>query len=327
MSSKTKSIGLTDLPSEIRTHIISYLLRNPYIEGEATKSTEYEGFVPLSLYGPAHPPKLPSLPLRRRGSTAILRVNRIFHADGIRYLYALQTFTLTVWPRESEFFEPATSLRPDLPRLPYHLLKTIAIQIPECDLALHGPGLRKNLVWLCGILTRKAIHVKNLTVEFLNLEDEFRYREWVPERSEWAQAWDSEDADSPAYSSHTLFNHINGDWEAYTQGFPSTLSWLCSAFALLPAVADTCTVILPEPVVQKPHMRALATWYAEGMDGRYAFPDDDWCAQADREAFEWDYAHPEGVNEKGCGRGVCEDVIALWDAVLVPLPEVAGEVL
>ncbi|KAI4169391.1 MAG: hypothetical protein LQ348_007281 [Seirophora lacunosa] len=325
MSSKTTPIGLTDLPSEIRTHIISYLLlRSPVIECEAAKSTEYKQFVPLSLYGPSHPPNFPSLPLQqRRNSTAILRVNRTFHADGIRYLYALRTFTLTVWPWEYDFLHQATSLKPDLPRLPYHLLKTFTIQIPECDLAVHGPRVRRNLVWLCGLLTRNAIHVKTLTVEFLT-------RERVAERSAWARAWDAEDADSPIKAHTFAESEKNGDWEAYNQGFPSTLSWLCSAFALLPGVADACTVILPESVAQKPHMRALATWYAEGMDGRYAFPDDeddDCCARADREAFEWEYGHPEGVDEEGCGCGVCENTIALRDAVLVPLPEVVGEVL
>ncbi|KAL9021517.1 MAG: hypothetical protein Q9185_001310 [Variospora sp. 1 TL-2023] len=317
---------LSSLPCEIRTQIIRYLLPSTpnNIESLTAKcTTSYAAYIPTSLY--SSPPLSPSSPWPpspnhnpNTCTTAILALNRAFHLSGTRYLYALRTFTLTVWPHAYDFLYRVTELK-TLACVPYSTMKEFTIQMPECNVATqNGCLLRRNLVWLCGLLAareyddddeygrRRRIHFRRLKIEFLTRESESDPMK-KKQKSLWDMAWDADDDDEREEKKEDEGSDAKkkkkkkpdeatqeGDWSAYVEGFSSTMAWLCSAFAMLPrGVADECEVVLPESVAQRWHMREMARWYEEGMmmDGREGFEEeeeeeDDWCLSKDKEWFE-----------------------------------------
>ncbi|KAI4265693.1 MAG: hypothetical protein L6R35_007062 [Caloplaca aegaea] len=318
---------LSSLPCEIRTQIIQHLLPSVSnnIESLTAKCTNsYAAYIPTSLY--SSPPLSPTSPWppspnhnsKNTCTTAILALNRAFHLSGTRHLYALRTFTLTVWPHAYDFLYRVTELK-TLPRVPYSTMKEFTIQLPECNIAtLNGCLLRRNLVWLCGLLAareyndddgrRRRIHFRRLKIEFLTWESE---SDPMEKKSLWDMAWDADDDEEEEEEEGENADKKKkkpdegtqeGDWRAYVEGFSSTMAWLCSAFAMLPpGVADECEIVLPESIARRGYMREMARWYEEGMmmDGREGFEEEkeeDWCLRKDKEWFEREVAR---VNEEG----------------------------
>ncbi|KAI4170932.1 MAG: hypothetical protein LQ343_004590 [Gyalolechia ehrenbergii] len=295
MSSTAGACRLMDLPTELCIHILSFLLPDrPTTQIEAgwsPQKNDPHGITrllgwndgPLSIYS-----------FRSDGETchpSILRVNKYFNSIGTAYLYKRKTYKLTVFDAGLDFLREFCNLR-TLPPLPYHLIKQFVIQVAEPNPQKPESGFqtRKHLVWISGLLSHHCIRFQNLRIEFLsNLNGEY-----------WSQAWDSTESEFPTHIQCQSSVNVT----AYRSCFPSTFSHLISALALLPAAAVECTVILPEVLRHRPHMAGLAKRYEEGVNGRYAFDEDDWCSRIDRESIAWDLLHPK-YQSRECGCGSC----------------------
>lgn len=279
MASTDTCLHILDLPTEIRTHILSYLLPDlPAIECDFEWSPIYNDpprHVSPQDWEPSYEYASYNFRLdKERCSTAILRVNRQLYADGVRYLYAQRAYKLNVFDYGFDFLTESGQLR-ELPPLPYTKIKEFVIQITPCDLARTGWRLRSNLVWLCGLLGRKNIHIKKLRVEFVG----------DMHASFWSDAWDETESDhpTPLLPDDNIFDLPNVNLVAHDQGFDSTFAWMISPLALLPKTGE-CAIEVPWSIREKGHILDLARWYEEGVDGTYAF-DDDRCLQKLREEF------------------------------------------
>ncbi|KAL8839215.1 MAG: hypothetical protein Q9170_001821 [Blastenia crenularia] len=286
------SLTICDLPTEIRIEIISYLLPDiPVIECDIGWSPNKNN--PPHYWSPGQWSTCePNGSLydfrsdREPCSTTILRANKQLYEDGIWYLYANKTYKLSVFNYGFDFLTKYSFLD-RLPEFPFHKVKEFVIQICGCGLYTTGYRLRANLVWLCGLLRDRKTHFQKLRIEFVG--DDY-----------WEHAWDIEEHTPPDFSDRFNFGLPNADFIAWENCFPSTFAWIISPLAQLQSVADECVFDLPPPLRGKQHLRELAQWYVDGMNGKYAF-EEDWLIERDKTAFQLERKHPEGEARKyGC---------------------------
>ncbi|KAL8706073.1 MAG: hypothetical protein Q9201_000838 [Fulgogasparrea decipioides] len=284
------SFRLLDLPVEIRTHILTFLLPNlPSIECDLDWS-------PLNNNAPRR--TSPStwyveddavFDFRDDGGPCypqILCVNRQLYWEGTDYLYKQKTYKINVFEFGIDFLKESTQLC-CLPPLPYHRMKEFVIQVRASNpLEETGCRLRDNLLWLCGLLHHNNVRLNKLKIVF------------SPSPYAWAEAWDeTEPRELPEevrYNDGFLQeNHerIARDW-----GFASTFAWILSPVALLPVVGE-CTIEVPEPLRQKSHIVKLAKWYEKGIDGRYTFDGEAWPLKDDREEFHFVFTDPKAARK------------------------------
>ncbi|KAL8924356.1 MAG: hypothetical protein Q9208_004138 [Pyrenodesmia sp. 3 TL-2023] len=266
-----------NLPSELRAHILSFLLPdvNPIqcdTHWSPTAEGPPRGCCPVTWEAGEG---LSEYTFRSDGEPcqmAILRTCRCLFDDGMKQLYACKTYKAHVFDYGIDFLTEAGQLRA-LPQMPYRRMKEFVIQIMGCDMAETGDRLRANLVWLCGQLKQNNVRLSKLRIEFdLPLL--------------WEKAWDQTEAEDPQppIVDPRAINAYNADLAAWECGFYSTFAYILSALPMLPLV-DECVIDVPERLREKQHVVDLARWYEEGIDGTYAFDEDNWIFQQDKEDF------------------------------------------
>lgn len=297
MSTNT-SFQLLNLPSELRTHILSYLLPDlPVIGCDIGWSPTADGpprNFPVSIWTPGVAKSAYQFRSDdEKCQTAVMRACRLLYHDSVDYLYRLKTFKIDVFDYGIDFLTHARHLL-TLPLVPFDEMKEFVIQIVGCDMAETGYRLRENLVWLCGLLSHRKVHLKKLKIEFSSYSDN-----WL------GKAWDeteSEDPKPPTIN-ESVNNECNAELAAWENGFFSTFAYIISPLALLP-IADECTIEVPERLGTKKHILDLARWYQEGIDGTYAF-EDNWRLKQDRADFEYKLKHPNGSRNRKCNCADC----------------------
>ncbi|KAL8931705.1 MAG: hypothetical protein Q9211_006784 [Gyalolechia sp. 1 TL-2023] len=279
MSSAISPLTILDLPTEIRTYILSFLLPDlPTIQCDIEWS--HLANDPPKNRSPLHwEPYSEDAPYEFRSdkepcSLAILRANRKLYADGKRHLYGGKTYKLNIHNYGFDFLSQSDQLR-ELPPLPYSEIKDFVIAIAPCYEALTAVRLRANLLWLCGLLRHHQVHFNRLKIEF--------------DETLWCgltESWDGAESDvipTPQVEDNVL-GLPNADFVAHEQGFSSVFAWLISPVALLPTAGE-CTIALPAAFRAKRHVVDLAQWYEKGIDGTHDLGAH-WCLQRDLEEFE-----------------------------------------
>ncbi|KAL8924357.1 MAG: hypothetical protein Q9208_004139 [Pyrenodesmia sp. 3 TL-2023] len=315
MVSTNTTVQLLDLPAELRTQILSFLLPDlPKIECDVGWSPTANGpprDFPPSLWTPG--PQQSAYRFRsdeEECHTAILRTCKRLHMDGASYLYRQKTYKIHVFDYGVDFLNKAGDFAA-LPQIPYHEMKELIIEIVDCDshMAKTGTRLRENLLLLCGLLSHHNVHLKKLRIQFSPA-----WSDW------WNTTWDeteSEECRPPAFD-ETKDNSCNAELAAWECGFNSTFEYITSPLALLPTV-DACTVEVStayklkrripgpeeldeeggdgrhveifEPHPAKQHVLDWARWYRDRIDGTYAF-EEDWSLKRAREEFADKLTHP-----------------------------------
>ncbi|KAL8958747.1 MAG: hypothetical protein Q9183_005777, partial [Haloplaca sp. 2 TL-2023] len=121
---------IMDLPTEIRTHILSFLLpdRNPIACSTARSPTfanPYRNEDPLTWYPEASTnfhPRTDDLPCHPQ----ILRANRKLYDEGFAYLYKRRTYTLDLSGFGFDFLREGTQMD-TLPLFPYAAVPNFVI--------------------------------------------------------------------------------------------------------------------------------------------------------------------------------------------------------
>ncbi|KAI4137558.1 MAG: hypothetical protein L6R39_007214 [Caloplaca ligustica] len=299
MTSTSSPFRIADLPAEIRTKIISFLLPDlPVIDHDSDWSPCCNN--PPRMTSPGTWQALhEGAPYNFRSDqepcyTAILRANKQLYEDGMQYLYRQKTFKFTVWDYGFDYLKECCQLA-KLPELPYHEMKEFVIHIADVYIWETGFRLRENLVWICGLLRHHNIRFKSLKIEFMDNGRTHR----------WSEAWDSADFEEPGRPNRMGMY----DWElpnlnyiAYDEWFPSTFAYMLTPLALLPK-AESCVIEVPAELKGKQHILDLAKWYEEGIDGTYEFPDDPTFV-ADKAEFDYRLKHLDGP-VPGCDCDEC----------------------
>ncbi|KAL8903865.1 MAG: hypothetical protein Q9171_007255, partial [Xanthocarpia ochracea] len=265
---------------------------------------------------------------------AIFLINRQLASEAVSYLYPTSTVKITISRRGIDFlksfsdnhitgllYPPFDRHRKDvaynLPHsFPYHALKECVIEIQllygaDPDLLEEVRAIRHILHRLCAYILKHKIHFRKLRVRFSVADP-------VEASDGWDTLWDSDTPGQMEQGSyegqveeefcvpdHSVYNQQGGVRVA--QDCPSTFAWFISVFAVCPGIADECVIELPISLQDKPHMQQLAQWYAEGVDGRCPFSEEEeWCLVGDRynldhlEDWCWDDSctHPWCVEYK-----------------------------
>ncbi|KAI4188245.1 MAG: hypothetical protein LQ346_005353 [Caloplaca aetnensis] len=335
MSLTNTSIGLLDLPFELRTQILSLLLPDlPTIECDVDYSHTGNS-CPRKLCPQTWTPGViaSDCQFRSDGSeceTAILRVCKQLHEEGTDYLYRRKTYKIHVFDYGIDFLSGGGELLA-LPLIPFHEMKELVIEVVGCGMTRTGTRLRDELAWICGLLRHHNVQLKKLRID---LGDWY----W------WMNSWDetlSEECAPPLPPHLDVLENddCNAEAAAWEEGFESTFAYIISALKLLPVV-DECTIPIPDiPTTRWPirgpeddpwdegsdddssyegittwrkapqHIHDLAKWYEEGIDGTYAF-EEDLRLQRDRAGFAARLKHPRGGPDAppdwDCG---CEDCV------------------
>ncbi|KAL8934731.1 MAG: hypothetical protein Q9216_005760 [Gyalolechia sp. 2 TL-2023] len=279
MSSAISTLTILDLPAEIRTHILSFLLPDlPTIQCDLQWSQLFND--PPRKVSPLHwepfPQQAPYAFRSDQGpcSLSVLGANRQLYADGKRYLYGGKTYRLNVHNYGFDFLSESDELG-ELPPLPYSEIKDFVIVIAPSYEASTAFRLRANLLWLCGLLRHNKVHFRRLKVEF----DESL-------RCFWADSWDKMESDylPPPMIEQDGLTLPNADFLACSLGFTSVFSWFISPLALLPTAGE-CRIELPAAFKEKRHFVDLAQWYERGISGALEFGEL-WCLQGDIAEFK-----------------------------------------
>ncbi|KAL8774129.1 MAG: hypothetical protein Q9209_001237 [Squamulea sp. 1 TL-2023] len=299
-------VGLLNLPFDIQTEILSYLLPSQRLISYDThghilrryrdslmewsnldwSNSEWSNFT----YGIISP------------YPDILLANRFLYSSGISYLYLRKTFKMSVSPTGYEFLYLTDSPLPELPPLPYSRMKEFILEIHGRDMSTTASRLRSNLVHLVRLFRQNNVHFRRLRIEF---------PEFPNPMPVWEDAWDNiepKDGDLQpeifevvGMSPTDIVYYTHNEIFAQRTGASSTFAWVLCVFALCPSLADECIVELPKSLKDKPHMQACAKWYAEGLDGRALFLEaEECCLKHDIYLINHEYGYSEECDCEVC---------------------------
>ncbi|KAL8866353.1 MAG: hypothetical protein Q9174_006356, partial [Haloplaca sp. 1 TL-2023] len=174
-----------DLPCEIRTHILSFLLPDrKLIKCDTAHSVVSErpwrNSDPLTWY-----------PLGDTGFhprydndscyPKVLQANRQIYNEGFDFLYRQRAYQINVYDLGFDFLREGMQLD-ELPAFPFHVVPEFKIVVfaPDTSLAQMAMRLRTNLLRLCGLLKHHNVRFRGkLTIEFTS-------------GYTWRDAWDAE---------------------------------------------------------------------------------------------------------------------------------------
>ncbi|KAL8774130.1 MAG: hypothetical protein Q9209_001238 [Squamulea sp. 1 TL-2023] len=322
---------LLDLPLELRTLILSFLLPNVPIIACSVQNSPNTDSPPrnCSPYAWETFQQPSDYNYRRHDeddpySPQILRVNRQLHDEATSYLYHQKTFVLSIYNFGYDFLKESNQLE-NLPLLPYSEIKEFIIEVGPHTLPTQGTRLHWNLLKLCGLIHQRGIHFKKLRVGFT---DQVSGRREFDAEAEWHLPFPKniplwEHIDLPPAKPIPLWEYTNDEpqnippeltpddyrernfeYTAWKAGFSSTFTYLASPLRMLSSVAEQAIIDLPRSCENKPHYKMLKQWYEEGLDGRYPFDEDDGVLKD----YRWWFEHPYGPKE-GC-EDKCEECVA-----------------
>ncbi|KAL8650584.1 MAG: hypothetical protein Q9226_005089 [Calogaya cf. arnoldii] len=280
---------LLDLPTELRTHILSYLLPSGSTITCSKEHSPHYDRIPLncSPHSWIISNEASSYSFERAShddafSPQILRVNRQLHAEGTAYLYNQKTYVLAVYTSGFDFLKLSSQLS-SLPILPYNSIKHFIIEIQPTILPLFGENLYRNLLWLCSLIRQSNIHFKSLTIEFTDQQSGQYIR--IDDNDEcsgplfreipiWEYTTDSASSIPPSTLTDCHGTHQNFEYVAWEEGYYSSFARLISPLQLLSAVTDKASINVPWSCEGKESYLRLKEWYEEGLEGKYPFDED-----------------------------------------------------
>ncbi|KAL8778723.1 MAG: hypothetical protein Q9213_007276 [Squamulea squamosa] len=295
------SVGLLDLPFDIQTEILSYLLPSQrlishdthgYIVIRYGNSFEEWSDPDWSAFAYDVPSPYPD----------ILLTNHFLYYSGISYLYLRKTFKMSVFPTRYEFLHYIISPLFEMPPLPYSRMKEFILDIRGQDMSTTASDLRSNLVHLLRLFRRSNVHFRRFRIEFPEFPDAMPV---------WADAWDDlepkdgdlqpEIVEVSGISPTDITYYTHNEIFAQRSGAPSTFAWILCVFAFCPSLADECIIELPKSLKDTPHMQACAKWYAEGLDGRALFLEvEECCLKHDIYLLNHQHGYSEECDCENC---------------------------
>ncbi|KAL8852787.1 MAG: hypothetical protein Q9221_002296 [Calogaya cf. arnoldii] len=280
---------LLDLPTELRTHILSYLLPSGSTITCSKEHSPHYDRIPLncSPHSWIISSEVSSYSFERAShddafSPQILHVNRQLHAEATAYLYNQKTYVLAVYTSGFDFLKLSSQLD-ELPTLPYNSIKHFIIEIQPTVLPLFGENLYQNLLWLCNLIRQSKIHFKSLTIDFtdqcsgqyVRIDDNDGCSDPVfGQIPIWEYTTDSASSIPPSTVTDCHGIYENFDYVAWEEGYYSSFARLISPLQLLSAVTDKAVINVPWSCEDNESYLRLKEWYEEGLEGKEAFDED-----------------------------------------------------